>query len=132
MTRFFWVGGLVGILSNYRTQVGCSAMELSICGDQKVSLGSRHAGVEIFQYNQAARVLGREGDSHSGIRKALTHTSIKLPPGHLSKDEPLDSGTPEKQDVGMQSQVDFSEETQPGQKVISTNIFKEFHFSLLT
>ena len=106
-------------------------MELSIRGDQ-VSLGSLHAVVEIFQYSQAARVLGREGDRHRGSRKALTHTSIKLPPWHLSKDEPLDSGTPEKQAVGMQSQVDFSEETQPGQKVISTNIFKEFHFSLLT
>lgn len=84
LTMFFWVGGLVGILSSYRAQVGCSAMEMSIRGDQKVSLGSWHAGVEIFQCNQAARVLGREGDIHRGSRKALAHTSTKLPPWHLS------------------------------------------------
>ena len=70
---FFWVGGLVGILSSYRTQVGCSAMETSIRGDQKVSLGSWHAGVEIFQYNQAARSqAGRETSTGEVGRHLLT------------------------------------------------------------
>lgn len=36
----------------------------------------------------------------------------------------LDTGAREKQEFGIEKQVEFSEDSQSGQKVIFTNIFK--------
>lgn len=46
-----------------------------------------------FSVQSSSKILGREGDIHRGSRKALAHTSRKLPPWHSSQDEPLDLGT---------------------------------------
>lgn len=41
----------------------------------------------------------------------------------------LDSGATEKQQVGMENQEEFSEDSQSGQKVIFTDIFKVVLFN---
>ena len=82
-----------------------------------------------FSVQSSSKILGREGDIHRGSRKALAHTSRKLPPWHLSQDESLDSGTQKSRKSGCRIKWTSQRRPNLGKKVISTDIFQEFYFT---